>query len=139
MSTKKERMYQRIEIHGEKLKRIFKLSGVVDPVALCKKLRTIENKANWAATQLANGQIDQHEYEHKRSLVVASLRKLLGLYITDTCYEHEGRLFINSDPRGYALKLPEKVAKDHDLYRDWGGYGIIAPDLTDTTAYGVPA
>lgn len=34
---------------------------------------------------------------------------------------------------GYALKIhSEWTAKNApDLHRDWGGYGIIAPDLTD--------
>lgn len=40
------------------------------------------------------------------------------------------QFFINTDPRGYALKLdltPEEQRKCN-IYRDWGGYGILAPE-----------
>ena len=42
-------------------------------------------------------------------------------------------IFLNGDPRGYALKIPDDYVRDNDLniHRDWGGYGIIAPDLAD--------
>ena len=41
-------------------------------------------------------------------------------------------LFINGDPRGYSLKMHVKQTqelfdKGINLYRDWGGYGILAP------------
>ena len=41
-------------------------------------------------------------------------------------------LFINGDPRGYSLKMHAKQTqelfdKGINLYRDWGGYGILAP------------
>jgi len=35
-------------------------------------------------------------------------------------------LLINGDPRGYALKVQPENA--NDLPKDWGGYGILAPD-----------
>lgn len=35
-------------------------------------------------------------------------------------------LIINGDPRGYALKIEPEHAGD--LIKDWGGYGIVAPD-----------
>ena len=43
-------------------------------------------------------------------------------------------LFINGDPRGYALKIHVKETqelrdKDINLYTDWGGYGILAPEF----------
>ena len=43
-------------------------------------------------------------------------------------------LFINGDPRGYALKIHVKQTeelrdKGINLYRDWGGYGIFAPEF----------
>lgn len=40
-------------------------------------------------------------------------------------------IFINRDPRGYALKLSEKFARDKQIYKDWGGYGILAPDFSN--------
>jgi len=40
---------------------------------------------------------------------------------------------LNRDPRGYALKIDDAWMREHNvaLHRDWGGYGIIAPDLTE--------
>lgn len=42
-------------------------------------------------------------------------------------------IFVNCDPRGYALKIPNEYVRGHelDIHKDWGGYGIIAPDLTE--------
>jgi len=44
--------------------------------------------------------------------------------------------FVNSDPRGYALKIdnenPEGKAliEACQLHTDWGGYGILSPEIT---------
>lgn len=42
--------------------------------------------------------------------------------------------FINGDPRGYSLKIKEEARKEYEakginLYSDWGGYGILAPEF----------
>ena len=41
-------------------------------------------------------------------------------------------VFVNQDPRGYALKIDDEYMRAHglDLHRDMGGFGILAPDLT---------
>ena len=42
-----------------------------------------------------------------------------------------GSLFINQDPRGYAVKIDNESEADRDLIhaagvaRDWGGYGLL--------------
>lgn len=40
-------------------------------------------------------------------------------------------VFLNRDPRGYALKIDSEYVRAHSLaiHRDWGGYGIIAPEI----------
>jgi hypothetical protein len=43
-------------------------------------------------------------------------------------------VFVNLDPRGYALKIETEWMLDNVgklSQRDWGDYGLIAPDLTD--------
>jgi len=40
-------------------------------------------------------------------------------------------VFFNSDPRGYALKIKDDYTRDITIYRDWGGYGILAPDFSE--------
>ena len=44
---------------------------------------------------------------------------------------HEFNMFLNTDARGYALKFFEDFSKDKDISKDWGGYGLIAPDFRD--------
>lgn len=40
-------------------------------------------------------------------------------------------IFVNRDPRGYALKIDDAWMREHrpGLHQDWGGYGIIAPEI----------
>jgi hypothetical protein len=41
-------------------------------------------------------------------------------------------VFLNRDPRGYALKIDDEWMRAHPQFRlhtDWGGYGIIAPEI----------
>lgn len=43
-------------------------------------------------------------------------------------------VFLNGDPRGYALKIEDEWLRDRPevrIHKDWGGYGIIAPDLSE--------
>ncbi len=42
-------------------------------------------------------------------------------------------VFLNRDPRGYALKINDEEvrARSLDIATDWGGYGLIAPDLRE--------
>jgi hypothetical protein len=42
-------------------------------------------------------------------------------------------VFVNGDPRGYALKIQDEYVSENslDIHRDMGGYGILAPDLSD--------
>lgn len=63
MSTKKERRYARIAQHGENLKEIFGLPQNLDPIALCKKVRRIENEATKNAVAYCNGDIDIEQAE----------------------------------------------------------------------------
>ena len=37
-------------------------------------------------------------------------------------------LFINLDPRGYSLKLDLPYNTQTTIHKDWGGYGILAPE-----------
>ena len=37
--------------------------------------------------------------------------------------------YLNLDPRGYALKIEDKKARELNMWSDWGGYGIIAPEF----------
>lgn len=41
------------------------------------------------------------------------------------------RLFVNTDPRGYAFKiqLTQEESATSNIYYDWGKYGILCPDI----------
>jgi len=127
--NKKQRMYERIERHGLDLIDLFELSSSTDPIKLCKKLRRIELEASRITAAYANGEIDGNTMENKLNRIEIKLVQILptrfiGNKVT-ACW------FINCDPRGYALKVPETLAMEHHIYKDWGGYGIIAPDFSE--------
>lgn len=110
--------------HGNDLLAIFPNATERDPVALCKKLRRIENAASRWALECCNWRDPSvEEQEANESKIFARVQKLLGT--TDG-------VVYNKDPRGYALKLNDEWTRTHapHIHRDWGGYGILAPDLT---------
>ena len=127
MKNKKERMYAAIETHGANLNVIFNTG--IDNITLCKKLRRIETKASRGALDYCNGNIDMDAWEIIGNNALIKLDKLLGFVSKGV------PVFINSDPRGYTLKINDSwitgyTSKGGKIYRDWGGYGILAPDLT---------
>ena len=123
--TKAQRMYDRIRKHGADLDRIFGLDE--DPVALCKRLRRLETKVHRLAEDYCNGLIESPAYEMQAGQILSKVDKLLH-------YTAAGvPVLLNGDPRGYALKIEDDYVRTHglDIYRDWGGYGILAPDLRE--------
>lgn len=122
MSTKHDRMYARIKKHGEQLNTIFNTQH--DPIELCKKLRRIEAKQDRANTDWCNGEITREQHDVIEAKTRKAVVKLLG---------DQPPLYINFDPRGYALKIDDGIMREqgYQLMTDWGGYGLIAPDLTN--------
>jgi Asp-tRNA(Asn)/Glu-tRNA(Gln) amidotransferase A subunit family amidase len=124
--NKHDLLYQRITAHGRALQSIFNLPDT-DPVELCKKLRRIEAKANRLAVDYCNGTIDAEEIDEQADKIFYKVDALLHFTAQDI------PVIFNRDPRGYALKIDDGYIREHNIniYRDWGGYGIIAPDLTE--------
>lgn len=133
METKKQLMNERIKTHGEELIKFFNLPDQ-DPVKLSKALYRIENKAHDATTCLCNTNnlfllhsSRGDNYQHTEEEVDAffdKIRNRLKKYLG----EGAEKCFINHDPRGYALKIKEEFSQDF-YYKDFGGYGILAPDF----------
>lgn len=123
METKKHKeTMERIRKHGEDLKRIFGLSD--DPIKLCKKLRRLELAANAMMVKYCNGEIDFDTLQaYELEDLKPKLEKILGTKAVVSM------VYINQDPRGYTLKLNEVVSNRSEIHKDWGGYGILAPDL----------
>lgn len=157
--------------HGQSLLAAFPNATEKDPVALCKKLRRIETSLVKSLVDYCNGTFRDNEEGTKMDAIcdkaLARVVKLLGI---DGVFG----LFINRDPRGYALKFSEEWTQQYNnkqykyksthcnyclqtvaekahlttcpiccrqdkishmggkpIYTDMGGYGIIAPDLTE--------
>ena len=117
-------MYARITVHGDNLKRIFNRDD--DPVKLCKKIRSLELKAERIALDYANGLTETDQAHQQGDQILEKLDKIL--HFSDLKIP----VFLNYDPRGYAFKIRDDYMRDHQLklYSDWGGYGILAPDLS---------
>jgi len=128
--TKQERLYRAIENHGEKLNQIFNTG--LDNIELCKKLRRLENKAHRLAEHEANTGDDMSS---DLSNLSARLYKLLFPDANSIKHHKDlyNAIFINGDPRGYALKIDDDYMRQNkvNLHRDWGGYGILAPDFNN--------
>lgn len=124
--------------HGETLLRAFPNAIEKNPVALCKKLRRIENAVAKPILDYCNGEngvtVEQVDIEADKAK--ARVFKLFNL--TPGYFAPES-IFINRDPRGYVLKFSDVWTDDFNarqyaaklpaLHTDMGGYGIIAPDL----------
>ena len=119
-------MYAQIEKHGNNLNAIFNTG--IEPVTLCKKLRVIDNKINALCVIECNTgrdmdtQIDRL-FLSAQNILLKNIDKESPLF---------SALIVNTDPRGYALKIAERYTHANNLaiYIDMGGYGIIAPDFT---------
>ena len=84
------------------------------------------------STSSCNGTIDDSEYEKQSDKILVKVVEILKIKGMNTNEESYPVIF-NGDCRGYALKIDDEYIKEHSLsiYRDMGGFGIIAPDLTN--------
>jgi hypothetical protein len=123
--NKKQAQYEQIRKHGEDLNKIFNTG--IEPIVLCKKLHRLEIKAHKLATDYCNGNngVDTDNWESKCEPILKSVEKILGMDRKNAGF------FVNGDCRGYALKIESDVVQENalDIHKDWGGYGIIAPEI----------
>ena len=122
--------YYAIENHGKNLQVIFPATKDYDPIELCKKLRRIETKVERHNERICSDESYCQEMTEEKcdkfdESILLKLEKILKFKSAGV------PVFINGDPRGYALKIEsEYVAKNNVIiHRDWGGYGIIAPNI----------
>ena len=134
MSTKKQRQAEQIKDHGENLLHLFPRATERDPIKLCKTLRRMEAKAQEIALRLCNGPEFPGGYDEVDALTGAILEKVNA--ILGNTGKNPVPVFVNRDPRGYALKISSEWTfaycqqTGRRIYSDWGGYGIIAPEIT---------
>ena len=116
------KMYRNIFNHGENLKKAFNLPSDTDPVKLCKKLFSLEAKAYKLSMQSCNGDLEVEQWEAETDKILNAVNKILD-------YKGKGiAVFANGDARGYTLKIKPQDPPSY-LFKDWGGFGIIAPDF----------
>jgi hypothetical protein len=128
-----------IKRHGETLLRAFPNATEKNPVALCKKLRRIENSIAPILLQACNGpEVPEEELNAACSKALRRANELLfGTFIATN--GGMSWVFVNRDPRGHALKLNDAWTRGFNLKQyaanlpalltNWGGCGILAPDL----------
>lgn len=121
--NKAERMLR----HSFALMRIFPHAAKMyqgQPVTLYKVLHRIEAEAHSWAERCCNEDIPEDKQTRKDASILKRLDAILG-------FKEAGiPVFVNGDPRGYALKIDDSYVREHKLEidRDWGGYGLICPE-----------
>lgn len=122
MATKRiERENNKVR-QGQRLNVIFH-TGIPAFELYCK-VRAIEKEAGKLAEDCCNHlSMESDEFKDREAKIKDKIEKLLS------SGPQKIPVFINFDPRGYALKIESEYVKQHSLEieRDWGGYGIIAP------------
>ena len=125
-TMQRSKMIERIQEHGENLKRIYSEIDL-PPITLCKKLRRLEREAHQLALECCEWRsIEDSDTMFIEHLIMSKLHKVLGLNIITA---KGPKPFLNYDPRGYALKIKSEDASGLIIHKDWGGYGIIAPEF----------
>ena len=124
---RKANQAQAIKRHGENLMSVFPMATERDPIKLCEKLRRLEFKAYQVSLRACNGRNydDSEEQDQKIADVLDNVDRVLKF--KSSCVP----VFVNLDARGYALKIRDDwmQANPNKLEKDWGGYGLIAPEI----------
>lgn len=132
--------WRQVERHGRALLYAFRGAVEKDPVLLCKDLRRVENRITPTLVRNCNEGVPEEELDKATNRTVVYVMGILGI---SKRRAKEIGLFVNRDPRGYALKLDSEWTRDHNnslyprklgqyaIHTDMGGYGILAPDYSN--------
>lgn len=128
--SKKDQRAAKLIAHYATCERLAKYLGMEKPdgkkisVALFKLERKAHANTERACNDSSYGQTEQML---DRERVYDEVRRALTAIPPG--------FFVNGDPRGYALKIDNETSKGKalieavKLYTDWGGYGILSPDI----------
>lgn len=119
--SKKSDHAEAILKHGFKLKRIFPNVNL-GPVDFYNALLRIEQRARGLAERECNEKLPDGYVERAEASIKQDLFALIG---------HDVPVFLNGDPRGYALKIDAKIVCEYklDIFTDMGGDGVLAPEF----------
>lgn len=125
------RHYKALELVSESLGHE---KGLFNGKKLSVALLKLEREAHKGAEDYCNGVIDSDTWD----LLQANIEKdVYRLFKVDSM----PGFFVNGDPRGCALKIDSDVMRDGTikgnesrykncgLMTDWGGYGLLAPEI----------
>lgn len=95
----------------------------VSPEMLWRVVRRAECRMNRLAELDADGRLKAGRWEEEEA---RALRCIIRCFADPEKITRE--LWVNGDPRGYALKLGNDM-RGTGIETDWGGYGILAPEF----------
>ena len=100
-----------------------KALGELGFIGSYRTLRVLERRMRRAALDHCNDyRFNADKLEEVKEQTREGVKRLFGGTLPDG-------FCINSDPRGHALKIDgEKAEIPQGLHRDFGGYGILAPE-----------
>ncbi len=126
--NKREKLKQKVEKHLVELQKLVDSCGGshLKIKTINSRLRILEHRANEHACWACSGQTTfgtpytMEDWEETAEDIYNQVQKLFNNNLKN--------FFLNADARGYTLKLREPHTW---YYTDWGGYGILSPDLTE--------
>lgn len=104
--------------------------GIANVESFARSARRYECKLNHLYELVCSSEKYSELAEKEAERVSESARKNLAKYCRNY-KQFSKELFINQDPRGYALKLDITKPTSHFLCkvdRDWGNYFVLAPE-----------
>lgn len=124
--THKDKVREAVLRYGFRIGRWANMEpGSFRPTVLAKQVRRVETWAHRQA-EFACGANDIGDYDTFTDRVEATVTRRLSRIFGPA---NAARVRVNFDPRGYALKTEDDPRSD--LARDWGGYSLLAPDVTE--------
>lgn len=121
-----KRYLNQLNRHAKELESL----GAVDGIEAYNTLCRIEKRAHKLAEDLCNFEIPEEIQDKRSSAIYRQITKVFG--------NLPDGVFINYDPRGYALKIRSENNNIPEIgnsyarvisYTDWGDYGILAPEF----------
>ncbi len=115
--------------HGKLLLRLYPNATIQNPLYLTHRVVALEVALNKVAICMCNGVGDRDDLDERWEKLVNLTQELLK--------PEKDQLEIGGDPRGTCLKVPADYLfrSDVGITRDFGGDGMIAPELEGTETY----
>jgi hypothetical protein len=112
-------------IHGDNLRKIYPAAICRNGLDLYKRLRRYELKSERAVEKLCSEEMNEEMTKYYEGVVKRShkrVKEILG---------HGPEIMVTYDPCGYVFKIDDEIVRalDIDIEKDWGGYGLIAPEF----------